>query len=201
MTLHGISLGNQPHEYIVPSETEAGKVYRVYTHVDPWKCTCPGHLKHHHCKHPAMVREYLAEMNGGREPEEEIPDRFCPLPPKEGGMVVPPPPTQNGLSKWIVTIHGKETIRYQGLLAMAHEQGLVSLSARFTSLTSELAVAMAFAKFKDGRAFFEAGESTPTNVQAGVRAAWARMALTRAKARVLRDALNIGIVALEELEE
>ena len=84
---------------------------------------------------------------------------------------------------------------------MAHEQGLVSLSAKFTSLTAELAVATAFAIFKDGRKFFEAAEATPQNVQAGVRAAWARMALTRAKARVLRDALNIGIVALEELEE
>jgi hypothetical protein len=187
MTLHGISMGNQPHEYVVPSETEAEKVYRVYTHLTPWKCTCPGHLKHSHCKHVDMVKEYLAEMEGAREPEE-------------GGMILPPP-TTNGLSKWIVTIHGKETIRYQGLLAMAHEQGLVSLSARFTSLTESLAVATAFAKFKDGRKFFEAGESTPSNVQAGVRAAWARMALTRAKARVLRDALNIGMVSAEELEE
>ena len=51
------------------------------------------------------------------------------------GTAVPPPPTQHGLSKWIVTIHGKEAIRYQGLLAMAHEQGLVELKAEFISVT------------------------------------------------------------------
>ena len=35
MTLHEISLGEQPHEYVVPSETAGGKVYRVYTYLDP----------------------------------------------------------------------------------------------------------------------------------------------------------------------
>jgi len=38
VTLHGISIGDQPFEYVVPSQTTAGKVYRVYTHLDPWKC-------------------------------------------------------------------------------------------------------------------------------------------------------------------
>ena len=119
MTLHGIAMGDQPFEYIVPTESEAGKVWRVYTHIEPWKCTCPGHLKHHHCKHIQMVQEYLAEMEGGREPEEgEDHARGA------SGMITPPPPTQNGLSKWIVKIHGQETIRYPGLLAMAHEQEL-----------------------------------------------------------------------------
>jgi len=198
VTIHGIRLGTRPHEYIVPSTSDPTKEYHVYK--DLGKCTCKGFVGSKHCKHFGMVDEYIAEMEGGREPEEEAPERFCPPPPEEGGMVVPPPPAQN-FSKWIVTIHGKETIRYQGLLAMAHEQGLVKLGARFTSITAELAVAWAWAYFKDGRQFTESGEATPTNVQAGVRAAWARMALTRAKARVLRDALNIGIVALEELED
>ena len=194
--LEELSQVNDPHEYFVPSETEAGKVYRVYTHLDPWKRTCPGHLKHHHCKHTEMVKEYLAEMEGGREVEEgeNHADGVS-------NMVIPPPPTQNGLSKWIVTLHGKETMRYQGLLAMAHEQGLVSLSAKFVSITADLTVATAFAIFEEDRKFFEAAEATPTNVQAGVRHSWARMALTRAKARVLRDALNIGMVSAEELEE
>jgi hypothetical protein len=193
MTLHGISLGKQPNEYIVPSETTAGKVWRVYTHLDPWKCTCPGHLKHHHCKHVEMVKEYLKDMEGGREPEEEG--------DHAANMITPPPPTQNVLSKWIVTIHGKESIRYQGLLAMAHEQGLIHFGARFTEVNEHLATAWAWAHFKDGRKFYEAADATPDNVQPGVIKAWMRMALTRAKARVLRDALNIGMVSTEELEE
>jgi hypothetical protein len=35
MTLHGIAMGDQPFEYIVPTESEAGKVWRVYTHIEP----------------------------------------------------------------------------------------------------------------------------------------------------------------------
>ena len=192
MTLHGISLGNQPYEYVVPSETHAGKVWRVYTHTDPWKCTCPGHLKHHHCKHVEKVKEYLAEMEGGREAEEEE---------RVSGMITSPPPTQNGISKWIVNIHGKDTIRYQGLLAMAHEQGLTELGSGFISVSESLALAFAWVKFKDGRTFWDAGDATPNNVRAQVKSHFPRMALTRAKARVLRDALNIGMIAVEELEE
>ena len=196
MTLHGIAMGDQPFEYIVPSESDAGKVWRVYTHIEPWKCTCPGHLKHHHCKHIQMVQAYLAEMEGGREPEEgEDHARGA------SGMITPPPPTQNSMSKWIVKIHGQETIRYQGLLAMAHEQGLIELKAEFISVTDTLALAAAYVVFKDGRKFWDAADATPTNVRAQVKAHFARMALTRAKARALRDALNIGMVSLEELEE
>ena len=79
-------------------------------------------------------------------------------------MITPPPPTQNGLSKWTVTIHGQETIRYPGLLAMAHEQGLVQLGARFIDVTETRATAWAWAFFKDGRKFYEAADATPTNV-------------------------------------
>ena len=116
-------------------------------------------------------------------------------------MITPPPPTQNGLSKWIVKIHGQETIRYPGLLAMAHEQGLIELKAEFIAVTDTLALAAAYAVFKDGRKFWDAADATPNNVRTQVKAHFARMALTRAKARALRDALNIGMVSLEELEE
>src|SRR5919198_123485 len=192
MTLHGISLGDQPHEYVVPSETAADKVWRVYTHLDPWKCTCPGHLKHHHCKHVEMVKAYLADMEGGREPEEEGDHSAQP-----NGMITPPasngtPPT---LAKWVKRIHGKEFIEYQGLLAMAHEQGLQELGSCFLSVTPELALAAAHAFFADGRKFWESGDATPGNVNSQVRAHFAQVALTRAKACCLRDALNIGIVA------
>ena len=60
--------------------------------------------------------------------------------------------------------------------------------------------AQATASFQDGRRFVESGDATPENVHFGVRPHFARLALTRAKARALRDALNIGICAVEELE-
>jgi hypothetical protein len=184
------------HEFFVSSETGEGE-YQLITVNGQWKCTCKAYLKTKQpCKHVHRLLEYLKQQDGGRELEEEG-DHSA----GKSAMITPPPHTTSSVSKWTVTIHGKESIRYQGLLAMAHEQGLVHLGALFISVTEERAVAWAWADFKDGRAFVEAAEATPQNVQPGVRGAWARMALTRAKARVLRDALNIGVVSTEELEE
>ena len=86
-------------------------------------------------------------------------------------------------------------------LAMAHAQGLTSLTADFITVTADLALAHAVATFQDGRVFAESGDATPDNVNKKVRPHFARMALTRAKARALRDALNIGMCSLEELAE
>ncbi len=103
--------------------------------------------------------------------------------------------------RFITYLHGKPFIRYAGLLAMAHERGLVSLEATFISVTDQLALATATAVFSDGRRFTECADATPTNVPPHIRPHFPRMALTRCKARVLRDALNIGMVAMEELGE
>ncbi len=103
-------------------------------------------------------------------------------------------------SQYVQLIHGKPFVRYAGLLAMAHERGLQKLEATFVSVTDAMAVAQATASFLDGRRFVESGDATPENVHFGVRPHFARLALTRAKARALRDALNIGICAVEELE-
>jgi hypothetical protein len=102
--------------------------------------------------------------------------------------------------QYIQFIHGKPFVRYAGLLAMAHERGLQKLEATFVSVTDALAVAQATATFLDGRCFVESSDASPENVHFGVRPHFPRLALTRAKARALRDALNIGICAVEELE-
>ena len=128
----------------------------------------------------------------------------APLPPESPGA----PAGEDGeaLSRatippqYIQLIHGKPFVRYAGLLAMAHERGLHKLEATFVNVTDALAVAQATATFQDGRRFVESGDATPENVHFGVRPHFARLALTRAKARALRDALNIGICAVEELE-
>ena len=46
--------------------------------------------------------------------------------------------------------------------------------------------------------FTAVGDATPENVTARIAPHFIRMADTRAKARALRDALNIGAVTLEE---
>lgn len=96
---------------------------------------------------------------------------------------------------------GKTAVYYAGLLDLAHRQGLIDLNAEFISVTSELALAKATATFRDGRTFSEAADATPGNVGKAMGPHFARLALTRAKARCLRDALNVHHVTVEELDE
>jgi hypothetical protein len=103
-------------------------------------------------------------------------------------------------SEFIVQIQGKPYVTYHGLLHLAQRQGLLSLTAAFTTVTDTVALAFARAEFHDGRVFTEAADSTPDNVGKQVQPHWRRMALVRAKARCLRDALDIAMVAVEELQ-
>jgi hypothetical protein len=100
---------------------------------------------------------------------------------------------------FLTTVQGTRCIKYAGLLALAHAAGLTSLSATFTYNDAELSIAHAVALFADGRRFEESGDATPSNA-ARVKEHWRRMALTRSKARCLRDALAIDVVSVEEME-
>ena len=111
------------------------------------------------------------------------------------------PPGTDLPASYMHLIDGQPFVKYAGLLTMAHAQGLHQLDARFTAVSDTLAVAQATATFTDGRRFTESGEATPENVGSKVRPHFARLALTRAKARCLRDALNISLCAVEELGE
>lgn len=148
-------------------------------HITNGHCDCPDYNQApgHWCKHR------LAHALCKRAQQ--------PLPPVKPATI----PTE-----FVTTIHGKEFVQFAGLLAMAHAQGLVSLKAELVSVTSELAIARATATFADGRTFEEAADASPDNVNAQVKKHFARCALTRAKSRALRDALNISMVALEELD-
>ena len=182
--------GTAPNLYEVESETEPDKWHQVFANGHEIKCTCKAYQtskKPKTCKHVERVQEYVQDTEGGREPEET-------------GESAPAEPAL-GLSRWIKKIHGRDFIEYQGLLAMAHERGLIELSAEFIAVDEKLALAQAHAVFADGRRFWEAGDATPNNVHQQVKAHFPRVALTRAKARVLRDALNIGVVSVEELNE
>jgi hypothetical protein len=103
-------------------------------------------------------------------------------------------------TQFLTEIHGRQFVQYAGLLALAHEKGLVNLSAHFISVSETLALAEATAEFADGKLFMECADATPGNVGPTVRAHYPRIALTRAKARALRDALNISVCSVEELE-
>ncbi len=184
------------YEYFITSETGEGEYQLMFVkHESRWKCTCMAFRKSDKpCKHIHKLMEYLAVSEGGREPEEE--DHIDNV----TNMVVPEPP-KTDISRWVKQIHGRDFITYEGLLNLAHERGLQELGAYFVEVTTEKAIARARAKFADGREFWEAADATPNNVNAMVKAHFPRIALTRAKARVLRDALNIAMIAIEELEE
>jgi hypothetical protein len=90
-------------------------------------------------------------------------------------------------------------VKVAGLLALAHQRGLVELRTTFTYNDPELALAESTAVFPFGT-FTDVGDACETNVNAKVKGSFRRVAATRATARALRQALNIGLVAVEELE-
>jgi hypothetical protein len=101
---------------------------------------------------------------------------------------------------FVITIQGKQFILFSGLLFLAHQQGLLSLTEEVTHVTDTYVMAQARAEFEDGRVFRGVGDSSPDNVGKQVKAHWRRLAGTRAMARALRNALNIAMCSLEEIE-
>jgi hypothetical protein len=104
-------------------------------------------------------------------------------------------------TEYITEIKGKRHVQFAGLVVMAQEDGLATLAADWTYNDAELSLAHAVATFQDGRRYEESGDATPGNVTPMVKPHFRRVALTRAKARCLRDALGIEECAVEEVEE
>jgi hypothetical protein len=177
------------HGYSVQSLTDPTKHYALNG-----VCPCPDAEKAPHggmCQHriaAGMHRRVLALLQG-EAGAEELP-ALAPV-----ARLAPVIPQQ-----YIALIQGKPFIKYAGLLALAHERGLIELAAEWTYNDATLSLAHAVAVFPFGR-FAECGDASPDNVTKKVGAHFRRVALTRAKSRVLRDALNIDMVSLEELGE
>lgn len=105
--------------------------------------------------------------------------------------------------RFIITIKGKDFVLYSGLLDLAHQHGLQRLSVEPiqypTNENGHEAICRAVAESKDGEVFSDIGDANFSNVNAAISLHLLRVASTRAKARVLRDMVNIGMTALEEL--
>lgn len=96
----------------------------------------------------------------------------------------------------------KEVARYAALLARAHEEGLRRITTELIQVpTKDNGMsAIVTAKVETHKGVYEGlGDASPENVAYRVAVHLIRMAETRAKARALRDAVNIGVVALEEI--
>ena len=96
----------------------------------------------------------------------------------------------------------KEVVKYPGLLGRAHEASLKRIETQIVQIPTEgngmMAVVHATVETEKGL-FTGAGEATPENTNSRVGRYLISMAETRAKARALRDAVNIGVVSLEEI--
>ena len=97
---------------------------------------------------------------------------------------------------------GKRFVLYAGLLEEAHSRGLRSIETELLQVpgpgNGEVAIVKAVVRTEEGK-FAGIGDASPQNVNRAIAPHLIRMAETRAKARALRDAINVGVTAFEEL--
>lgn len=91
---------------------------------------------------------------------------------------------------------------YAGLLDLAHREGIKRIETTLVQPPADAnghtAICAATVELADGRIFSGIGDANASNVGRMIAMHCIRMAETRAKARALRDALNIGGTAAEE---
>lgn len=104
--------------------------------------------------------------------------------------------------EYLINWQGNDFVKYEGLLDEAHQQGLCRISTTLIQVPSpengNVAIAAAEVETSKG-SFSGLGDAAPNNVNRMIVPHLVRMAETRAKARALRDAINVGVTALEEL--
>jgi hypothetical protein len=102
--------------------------------------------------------------------------------------------------RYVIQREGKDFALYAGLLDLAHERGLLSIETVLVQLPTEangnIAVVQATVRLSDAqgvlRTFQGIGDAAPGNVNRMMAPHILRLAETRAKARALRDAVNVG---------
>lgn len=116
--------------------------------------------------------------------------------------------------EFLLTRGGKQYVLFAGLLDEAHSRGLVGIDTELVQVPEEsngqVAIVKATVQIEDAevgkgsgelRTFSGIGDASPQNVSRNIVPHLIRMAETRAKARALRDAVNVGATALEELSD
>lgn len=106
--------------------------------------------------------------------------------------------------KFIIELQGKDFVTFEGLLDLGHQEGLSHIFTEIVQVPAEenknTAIIRALVKVKKGE-FSGYGDASPASVGRNIAPHIIRMAETRAVARALRFAVNIGMTAVEELGE
>ncbi|EOD00410.1 hypothetical protein L21TH_1520 [Caldisalinibacter kiritimatiensis] len=103
---------------------------------------------------------------------------------------------------FIIELQGKSYVTYEGLLDLAHQNNLRSISVELIQIPKKENNMTAICKataITDKGTYTDYGDANPQSVNTTIVPHLIRMASTRAKARTLRDLTNIGITAIEEL--
>lgn len=113
--------------------------------------------------------------------------------------------------EFLITRQGKQFVLFAGLLDEAHNQGLVGIDTELLQVPDEAngqrAVVKAIVTIEGvdsstgemrQSTFSGIGDASPENVSRNIVPHLIRMGETRAKARALRDAINVSAMALEE---
>src|SRR5918998_5329249 len=110
--------------------------------------------------------------------------------------------------EFMITRQGKQYVLFAGLLDEAHQNGLRGIDTELVQVPTpengNVAVVKATVEMEaseGSRTFSGIGDASPENVGRNIVPHIIRMAETRAKARALRDAVNVGATALEELSD
>ncbi len=105
--------------------------------------------------------------------------------------------------EFLVERQGRQFVLYAGLLDLAHSQGLRAIRTTLLQVPSDDngQTAIVRAEVETDRGTFSGiGDANPNNVNRAMLTCTIRLAETRAKARALRDAVNVGVAACEELD-
>ena len=111
-------------------------------------------------------------------------------------------PQQTIAPKFVQNISGRDFIRFEGLLDLGHRQGLTSVETELLQSPAEDngngAICRASVTTERGT-FTGIGDACRGNVNKMILPHLIRMSETRAVARALRLACNIGMCSVEEL--
>ena len=104
--------------------------------------------------------------------------------------------------RFIINLQGKDFVTFEGLLNLAHEQGLESVTTEVMQIPNaengDEAIVHAIVKTSLG-IFQGTGDASPKTTNRGIAPHRLRMAETRAVARALRFATNVGMTAADEM--